>query len=159
MFSRIMTHVSLWLADFAFLRQHECQNHASLLTIISKIHFDLLKESKEINQKSCEIQLKNWLKIFPFGLTVLLIHLFVREYAAEEYTPGHPSSPQPTPQETTPVRAALPSMSQMSGPPESPWQESTPPSVILPMSSLSSIPAQIISGLRTERGIQEWSRQ
>ena len=64
--------------------------------------------------------------------------------ATEDQTPGYPSYAHPIPQEVTPTRVATPSSTQTSGPPESPWHASLPPSII-PSPLKSGVPAQIMS--------------
>jgi len=68
-------------------------------------------------------------------------------FQVAEYSPGKPSEAQPTPLETTPARTAFPSIGQIRGPPESPWQASFPASVN-PFPSVSGRPAQISSAIR-----------
>ena len=59
------------------------------------------------------------------------------------YTPGNSGVAHPWPQLTTPAITALPFSLQTNGPPESPWQESLPPT--------PGYPAQIIVSVIVEK--------
>ena len=55
------------------------------------------------------------------------------------YTPGNSGFAHPIPQLTTPAMIALPLRLQTSGPPESPWQASLPPTPGYPAQSIEFV--------------------
>ena len=65
------------------------------------------------------------------------------------YTPGKSARAHPFPQLTTPAITALPLSLQTYGPPESPWQESLPPTLGYPAHSMEVVIAPLYAVLHS----------
>merc|ERR1719468_286340 len=105
---------------------------------------NLIRREQKSRFSSCFQEICQTSSEIKFWLMTLLIHS-VRGPASRAYTPGALGEAQPYPQLTTPYCTAVFPSAQTTGPPESPWHESRPPSVIPSMSKSGTPPQNSVS--------------